>query len=590
MHAVAAGLDAGLERSRQRRLADRAKLPLGTSAAGSGSRSKVDRSLHSESRMDISGCPRRLETQDHGAEAQRRGRWSMAQTCQRTLQTVIVLVAATGMVACDSERSANPLSPNIAGPLAGITISAPTPVQPIDGRLIAVGDGPLTLTFQSAVSNSPRPFWYEAQVAQDGDFVSILYSFEEIPSVEAAVVTFELPEALDPERTYHWRVRALDGANTGPYSNGASFEIYTPVTIDAPTLALPPDGATTEIDAPALSVNNATVSGPASDITYRFEISLTASFAPVTATLSVPQSGGQTTTAQPGALGYNLTYYWRVHVRATGRTGQVDGPFSGTRSFRTPSVVIDTPAPVSPDGNETTPSTRPTYIIDNGAVTGPAGTVTYQVEVATDVGFVTVVDSPSAVRAGGAQTSVESQVDLDEDTVHYWRTRATTGTLTTAWSSTAVFRTPSSGGGGAADEIDLSQVVWLHENVSSWPKTSTVISTAIGNPPICINHTKLAQWPRADFSTSGRIVDSNAWVVANINGRWYAATWEWFLPGEICKQLGALDFMTHVGGLAPLNSWVPQSGERIGLMVSTPARHGNGPVNERSNVVLVTWP
>ena len=100
----------------------------------------------------------------------------------------------------------------------------------------------------------------------------------------------------------------------------------------------------------------------------------------------------------------------------------------------------------------------------------------------------------------------------------------------------------------------------------------------------------LARWPRADFSTSGVIVDSNAWVFANINGTWYAATWEWFIPGEVCKNLGALDFQTHVGGVSPLNTWTPRSGELIGLMVSTPARHGNGPVNERSNVVLVRWP
>lgn len=99
----------------------------------------------------------------------------------------------------------------------------------------------------------------------------------------------------------------------------------------------------------------------------------------------------------------------------------------------------------------------------------------------------------------------------------------------------------------------------------------------------------LARWPRADFSTNGVIVDSNAWVFANINGIWYAATWVWFIPEEVCKNLGAHDFQTHVAGVSSLKTWTPRSGELNGLMVSTPARHGNGPVNERSNVVLVRW-
>ncbi|MCH2253250.1 MAG: hypothetical protein MK365_08825, partial [Vicinamibacterales bacterium] len=260
----------------------------------------------------------------------------MAQTCKRTLKTVVLLAAAPMMVACDSEHSSNPLSPTIAGPLAGITITTPAAIQPVDGQLIAVDTQPVTLVFQSAVSDSPRPFWHEAQIAEDGNFVSILHTFEEIPSGEGGMVSVELPLTLDPGRTYHWRTRALDGANTGPYSNGASFEIYTPVTIDAPTLTLPPNGASKQTNAPEMSVNNATVSGPASDTVYRFELWPTPRFSSLAELLSVPPSTGPTTSAQPSGLGDDLTYYWRVHVRARGRAGDVVGPCSATWSFRAP--------------------------------------------------------------------------------------------------------------------------------------------------------------------------------------------------------------------------------------------------------------
>ena len=528
----------------------------------------------------------------------------MAQIGIRTPKIVIVLATATLMVACDAERSSNPLSPNIAGPLAGITISVPTPIQPADGQLIAVGAQPVTLVFRSAVSDSPRPFWHEAQIAEDGDFVSILHTFEEIPSDDGDMVSFELPLTLDPERIYHWRTRAVDGANTGPYSNGASFDIYSPVTIGAPTLDLPPDGATVQIDAPLLSVNNATVDGPASNIIYRFEISSSPSFSSLTAVLSVSPSTGPTTSAQPGGLGFDRTYYWRVHVRATGRTGEVVGPFSTTRSFRTPPppVVLGIPVPSSPDGTATTPTTRPTYVVNNGTVTGPAGTVTYQVQVATDAGFVAIVDSPSAVRSDASQTSIASQVDLAEDTVHYWRARATNGTLTTSWSPIAVFRTPSSGGGGGGggvDEIDLSQVTWLHTNVSNWAVTSTVTGVSISTSQVCVFHTAAGQWP---FSTDvfpvepgdppgGAPIEGNPWIFAFINGRWYGATWDWLRPGQECKGITAEEFGRDQIRISPMDaSWTPQAGETVGFMMSTIARTSLRAGEERSNVVLVTWP
>ena len=93
----------------------------------------------------------------------------MAQICKRTTRTVAWLAATTLLAACDSEHSSNPLSPNIAGPLAGITISAPLEVEPVDGQLLAVEAQPVTLTFENAVSDSPRPFWHELQICPSSD-------------------------------------------------------------------------------------------------------------------------------------------------------------------------------------------------------------------------------------------------------------------------------------------------------------------------------------------------------------------------------------------------------------------------------------
>ena len=142
--------------------------------------------------------------------------------------------------------------------------------------------------------------------------------------------------------------------------------------------------------------------------------------------------------------------------------------------------------------------------------------------------------------------------------------------------------------GGAADQLDLSQVTWLHTNVRGWAKTSTITNTSIGDPPICIDHTKRGDWPRV--SAGGTTVEGNPWVFAKVDGRWYAATYEWLRPGQECKGIAASNIGAHIK-VSPLSRWTPQSGETIGLMVSTPARFGpQGPRHERSNVVRVRWP
>ena len=47
--------------------------------------------------------------------------------CTRLL---IALAAAIALTACQVEKSANPLSPSIAGPIAGVNISTPHLLEP----------------------------------------------------------------------------------------------------------------------------------------------------------------------------------------------------------------------------------------------------------------------------------------------------------------------------------------------------------------------------------------------------------------------------------------------------------------------------
>jgi hypothetical protein len=140
---------------------------------------------------------------------------------------------------------------------------------------------------------------------------------------------------------------------------------------------------------------------------------------------------------------------------------------------------------------------------------------------------------------------------------------------------------------GGVDQLDLSQVKWLHADVSQWRVTSRITNLKVASDGVTIDHTNAGLWPAV--SPDGVAVEGNPWVFVNRGGKWYAATYEWLRSGQIRKGVTADNIGAHTKR-EPLESWVPQPGEVVGFMVSTPARSGLRTVNERSNVVLTRWP
>ena len=118
--------------------------------------------------------------------------------------------------------------------------------------------------------------------------------------------------------------------------------------------------------------------------------------------------------------------------------------------------------------------------------------------------------------------------------------------------------------------------------MSGWAQTAS-LSASVGGGTISMPYSKARIWPAMDG------VNANPWVIVNLNGQWYAATFEWLRHGQTAKPMSVLSGGGHIK-VAPLSSWRPRSGERIGLMVSGLARTTMRNVKERSNVVMVTWP
>lgn len=130
---------------------------------------------------------------------------------------------------------------------------------------------------------------------------------------------------------------------------------------------------------------------------------------------------------------------------------------------------------------------------------------------------------------------------------------------------------------------------WLHTDVSGWPVTTT-LSASVSGGTILMPYDKAKVWP-GTATSAGDGLNGNPWAIVNINGQWYAATFEWLRHGQTSKPVGVLDGSKgdHFK-VSPLNQWRPRSGERFGIMVSGLARDKTRNVKERSNVSWVVWP
>jgi hypothetical protein len=268
----------------------------------------------------------------------------------RKLAPVVVIGAATlGLNACGFSKSSNPLSPSVAGPIPGVSITPPTLMQPSNGANFAVAQQPITLTVGNATTSGVRPLTYSFEVAVDVNFTNKIFTRSSITPGTSGQTSLPLPSALATGYTYYWRAQAQDGANTGAFSPASSFSVFTPIVINAPVPVSPINNATVSSLTPALTFTDATRSGPVGTITYAIELALDNAFANRVAVWTLSEQPNQTQFTAPQALAYATQYYW--HVRAADPT--TSGPWSATVVFQTLAapVVVAPPPPAPGSGN-----------------------------------------------------------------------------------------------------------------------------------------------------------------------------------------------------------------------------------------------
>jgi hypothetical protein len=250
-------------------------------------------------------------------------------------------LAAASLLAffgCKAEKSANPLSPAVAGPIPGVEISAPRLVEPQQGVRFRESQQPIRLTIENARTTGVRPLSYTFELSSEAQFGTILFARSRVTPGDGR--TSVQLDRLELGRAYFWRARAEDGANTGPFQS-SQFEVLPSPVLNPPSPIAPVNNERVADRRPTLRIRNSQKNDAVGGVSYHFMIARDQAFVQVVASAMINEANGDTTWTADRDLDYNLTHFWRV--RAT--DGETTSDWTGAQTFRSPNPPSPSPSP-----------------------------------------------------------------------------------------------------------------------------------------------------------------------------------------------------------------------------------------------------
>jgi hypothetical protein len=244
------------------------------------------------------------------------------------IPVVLVLPLLLAVGACEAEKSSNPLSPSVAGPIAGVEITPVKLLEPAQSFKFRSSQQPIRLLIENATTNGARPLSYTFELASDAAFENKAFARSGVPPGEGGR-TSVVVDKLEIGRDYFWRVRAEDGANTGPFVS-STFAVLPAPTLSVPTPLSPINNAVVAELQPMLRVRNAQRNAAVGALSYFFQISKDQAFSQVVTDGLVEEGQGETVWVAERGLEFNMTHYWRV--RAT--DFELTGGWSATQVFK----------------------------------------------------------------------------------------------------------------------------------------------------------------------------------------------------------------------------------------------------------------
>jgi len=260
-------------------------------------------------------------------------------TRRPVFQVLMSAALLAPLVACEAQKSDNPLSPAIAGPIAGVEITAPRVLEPGEGIKLKESQQPITLLVENSSTNGVRPIAYTFEVSSTDSFELKLYARSGVttgPDGRTRVTV----DRLDSGRRYFWRVRAEDGANSSGYST-STFEVLPKPLLDPPVQRTPIENAQIASRRPELIISSSNRNAAIGNVVYEFQISTDVAFSGIAAAGERSEAGATTSYSPDFDLNAATTYYWRV--RATDR--ETTSAWANTQGFRTAAAPAPGPVP-----------------------------------------------------------------------------------------------------------------------------------------------------------------------------------------------------------------------------------------------------
>jgi FtsP/CotA-like multicopper oxidase with cupredoxin domain len=268
-------------------------------------------------------------------------------------------------------------------------------------------------------NNEPTATGFTIQRATDAGFTTGVITF----TTTGATPTYVNVYGVAANTTYHYRVRATEGANTSPWSApvsitaGAAASLAAPTNLTARIPPLPPLRV-----ALAWTNNAPTATG--------FTIQRANDPAFTTGVLTINTTGPSTSYVNVYGVAANTTYYYRVLATQ----GASMSPWSATVSITTgppPSL----PAPTNLTG--TIPPLAPLRVALAWTNNAPAATG-FTIQRANDPGFTTGVNT---INTAAPATTYVNIYGLVANATYYYRVLATDGTNLSTWSNTLTIST-----------------------------------------------------------------------------------------------------------------------------------------------------
>lgn len=259
---------------------------------------------------------------------------------RKTFPIASAAVLVLALAGCEAQKSSNPLSPSVAGPIAGVDITSPKLLEPGQGFKFKASQQPIKLLIENASTTGVRPITYIFEVAADSEFQSKLFARAGVLPGDGGRTTVVV-DLLEPGRAYFWRARAQDGANTGLFAT-ARFELLPPPQLSAPGPISPINNEQVASRRPTLVVGRSDRNEAVGAVAYDFHIATDQAFTQIVATGRQDDSGAQITFVPGSDLAASLTHFWRA--RAT--DGETTSAWNAVQVFRTPAPVpIPAPGP-----------------------------------------------------------------------------------------------------------------------------------------------------------------------------------------------------------------------------------------------------